>query len=273
MNLPLFQHRWPQRLIATASLLLALGAPTFAQEWGNSLKIDTGQFASVPHALDISYDYPNPGTMEFWFKLDTIRDINHLLGKRHECGGGAYLYQAVYWNDDASCGIWGCSETVDFPNIVGEWHHLAFTFDAVNGSTIYLDGMPASSTSCGVWQTSLISDLRFGTSGPCPDNQSIVGEMDEIRFWDIVRTPEEIFANYCRTIAAETPGLIGYWNFDEAIDNQNVYDISGTGNDGTLGMTTAVASDDPTRVVSTIDDCDPVATESTNWSRVKGIYR
>ena len=48
-----------------------------------------------------------------------------------------------------------------------------------------------------------------------------------------------------------TPGLVGYWKFDEGAPDQNVLDSSGS-NDGTLGAGAGAASDDPQRVPSTV---------------------
>lgn len=42
-----------------------------------------------------------------------------------------------------------------------------------------------------------------------------------------------------------TRGLVGYWNFEE-VAGQDIVDSSGSGNDGTLGTSTLVATDDPT---------------------------
>jgi hypothetical protein len=42
-------------------------------------------------------------------------------------------------------------------------------------------------------------------------------------------------------------GLVGYWNFEEG-GGQTVYDRSGNGNNGTLGASSAVGTDDPTFV-------------------------
>jgi len=44
---------------------------------------------------------------------------------------------------------------------------------------------------------------------------------------------------------------VGYWKFDEAAADQNVFDSSPSGFNGTRGASNAVASDDPTRAAST----------------------
>src|SRR5262249_32319913 len=77
------------------------------------------------------------------------------------------------------------------------------------------------------------------------------GEMDEVRIWNIVRTPAEIAANFNRHVAPDSQGLLGYWQFDEAIDQQQISDSSIYGNHGVLGDSPAPASNDPARIPST----------------------
>jgi hypothetical protein len=93
------------------------------------------------------------------------------------------------------------------------------------------------------------SDLLLGkqSQGDCVFD----GRMDEIRIWDIARTAEELAAFHRYTINPSTPGLVGYWNFNEAVDDQDVLDIALTGNHGVLGISPSVESLDPVRVEST----------------------
>ncbi|MDH3473035.1 MAG: LamG domain-containing protein, partial [Rhodospirillales bacterium] len=91
----------------------------------------------------------------------------------------------------------------------------------------------------------LSGDVEF------PETIFHLGVLDEVRIWNTARTAEEIADTFNRTVDADTPGLVGYWNFDEALDDQNVFDLTASGNDGTLGAGTAVASDDPERIAST----------------------
>jgi hypothetical protein len=44
---------------------------------------------------------------------------------------------------------------------------------------------------------------------------------------------------------------VGYWRFNESLDDQRVLNSSSNTNHGTLGSTLAIEANDPTRVVST----------------------
>ena len=82
------------------------------------------------------------------------------------------------------------------------------------------------------------------------------GLLDDVRLWNVARSPEEIAANYNRLIDPSTSGLVGYWNFDEA-SGQDIFDATSNNNDGILGATVAVGTDDPTRVLSTAPIPEP----------------
>ena len=56
------------------------------------------------------------------------------------------------------------------------------------------------------------------------------GQIDEIRIWNMARTPEEIKATMNRTLVGDEPGLVGYWNFD----HDGAGDLSKNSNHGTL---------------------------------------
>src|SRR5690606_16519388 len=62
------------------------------------------------------------------------------------------------------------------------------------------------------------------------------GAIDEVRIWNIARTPEQIQGNLGRSVLPTTPGLVAYYNMDE-----------GTAGDDNIGLTqvtdlTAIAS-------------------------------
>ena len=52
-----------------------------------------------------------------------------------------------------------------------------------------------------------------------------VGQIDEVRIWNIARTEEQIRADMNRQLKGDEPGLVGYWKFDEASNNSEGEDI------------------------------------------------
>ena len=94
-----------------------------------------------------------------------------------------------------------------------------------------------------------MAPLTFGGSAACPHFK---GRLDEIRLWNVARTPQEILTNYRFQLDPATPGLVAYWTFDEMVSDQHVFDVTGHGHDGTLGTSLAIESNDPRRLPSDV---------------------
>jgi hypothetical protein len=52
------------------------------------------------------------------------------------------------------------------------------------------------------------------------------GVMDEVRLWNVYRTPQQIKDNMKVIVKPTTPGLVAYWQFNEG-DAANVSDSTG----------------------------------------------
>ena len=62
------------------------------------------------------------------------------------------------------------------------------------------------------------------------DTRQLNGDITEVRVWNVARTEQEIWENMY-DVDPQTPGLIGYWKFDEGEGNV-IHDWTGNGNDG-----------------------------------------
>jgi len=165
--------------------------------------------------------------------------------------------------DNLEIGLWGETEnaqitfyggggeTVWTPNLawtLGQWYHIAVVRE--NGVvTIYRNAVQeASGSVAGVVGNS--ADLSFGYSAS-RNLHPFDGCIDEIRIWNIKRTSTEIADYYNKVIERDTPGLVGYWDFNEETDNQYVVDLTANENHGNLGGTPVIYDNDPLRVEST----------------------
>ena len=54
------------------------------------------------------------------------------------------------------------------------------------------------------------------------------GQIDELRIWNVARTPAEIADNYKLSLPGDEPGIVAYWNFEDLGT-----DISGNGHTAT----------------------------------------
>jgi hypothetical protein len=117
------------------------------------------------------------------------------------------------------------------------WYHVAYTYDAGTGiQRLFLNGVQvASNTST---PNILGYDAHPVILGADSDYGQLVGrwygDLDELRIWNLVRSPAEIQAAMNHTLSGTEPGLVGYWRFDEG-SGSTVIDSSGHQNTGTLG--------------------------------------
>src|SRR5439155_20187598 len=89
--------------------------------------------------------------------------------------------------------------------------------------------------------------LKLGSSGTCPDSNRFTGLMDEVRIWTVARTQAQIQALENTCVWDGASGLVASYHFAETA--QTVADGTSFHNNGTLGATSSVASDDPTRTI------------------------
>ncbi|RJP38625.1 MAG: hypothetical protein C4547_04410 [Phycisphaerales bacterium] len=144
-----------------------------------------------------------------------------------------------------------------------EWefyHHIAGVFDDESDQLIlYIDGERKA-----VAETQLSpvpnQEGMWLTIGALDDNGStaVEGEIDEVRLWNVPRTPADIRCDMNRLLRGDEEGLVGYWRFDDA-RGQAARDSSPYGNDGVLGLNAEPEGDpsDPAWVLSEADINEP----------------
>ncbi|MCP4581985.1 MAG: hypothetical protein GY839_10225 [candidate division Zixibacteria bacterium] len=131
---------------------------------------------------------------------------------------------------------------------LGNWYHVAVT--RISGNLgMYRDTLQVASAyntrSVGNTTNINIGTRNYYVSHP------FNGMIDQVRVWNVGKTQEEISAIYNQAIDPSTSGLVGYWDFNEEIESQDVIDLSPFSNNGTLGNNSSVGTDDPSRVLST----------------------
>ena len=124
----------------------------------------------------------------------------------------------------------------------GVWNHIAAVHDgSVNNDIVYLNGVPLGTNSTPPLQA--ISSSVFMARHPNVNGYFFAGMLDEVRIWNVARTPDEIRATLYKPLAGPRPGLIARWGFDEG-SGATTADSSGTG-------ATAVLCTPPTWISST----------------------
>jgi hypothetical protein len=120
---------------------------------------------------------------------------------------------------------------------LGVWTHVAviksgaaFTL-TINGNVETIFVADASFTHGGPPVAFRVA-TRVDTNGSSP-NGSFDGAIDEVRLWNVARTPSAIASTRSTTVDATTQGLVDCWRFDEGSGN-TTDDLLVNGFDGTL---------------------------------------
>jgi hypothetical protein len=112
------------------------------------------------------------------------------------------------------------------------WTHVAVTYNSSGAMTLYINGLLVTTGSAGSYSGQAIYIGRH--TGGC----YFMGQMDNVRIWNVERTQAEIQASmYC---LSSTTGLLANYTFNEGTANSNnvgittLSDLSGNNNNGTL---------------------------------------
>ncbi len=123
------------------------------------------------------------------------------------------------------------------------WYHAAATYDGAT-MKIYLDGNEVGSTpKTGSITTNAAADTWIGNNPALATNRPWKGGIDEVRIWNVARTPSELQTARNNELSGTEPGLQAYYKFNEG-NGQIAYDQAGS-NDGTLGSTSSPDTNDP----------------------------
>jgi hypothetical protein len=247
--------------------LVASASNGFASLAGNALQLNgVNNYVCIPNAPQLS-GMPAM-TLELWYCSFDVSRPSPLVSKSdgsnvqtdrsYELSLNQYGYPtySMDYFTGASGWIPLRSDTTFMSN---EWVHIAGTFDSVagvakvfvNGSLSYMANIQTNPTY--QFHESIrtsYQDLILGAFPQAGYNLFSYGMMDEVRLWNVARTDIEIAQNYNKTIDPVTYDLVGYWNFDENLNDQLVFDMSSFHNNGMLGSSSGLDAADPVRVAS-----------------------
>ncbi|SVA83527.1 uncharacterized protein METZ01_LOCUS136381, partial [marine metagenome] len=226
---------------------------------GNSLSFD-GSNDNVIIPESNLYQFNDHFTIEVWIKPSGIpADYEGFLSYAMDASGDnqagfGFVYFAIGWRfylrtEDYDIDY---STMVDASTPVGQWTHLAVTYDGTslklyrNGSLFKHTPVEGNVT----WEGAP-EELKLGTFTRQGTERYFDGNLDDVRFWNVVRTPFQIKGFRTTTLQGNETGLVGYWKADTATGNV-LYDQTVNGNNGTINGAAWVTEDSP------IDFSEPV---------------
>jgi Concanavalin A-like lectin/glucanases superfamily len=197
-----------------------------------------------------------PRTLELWAKFAganswTAEQSIIELGKPGAPDDGNNVFGIdMSGRKDATTGVFGpythgCSDNNGtgappaFTAPVGiGWLHLSWSYNPANADktkrlefTVNGDVLPTEFDAAKYTKTGdkLVGNTGFVLLGASQNfgNAGWDGVMDEVRIWTVYRTPAEVKANMNVIVKPTTPGLLAYYQFNEA-DAANVKDSTGS---------------------------------------------
>ena len=208
-------------------------------------------------------------TVEMWVKMERIQNTVQFLGglwgpgfDNNDCWQ-LYVNQSnelVFEINGDGTKLRGTDNTktsVPFSSYFNKWTHIAAVFNGqTNSISIYVNSVLASGPiSNPTYPVSYLRPpekqglkLMFGSTNGLSDNTTLnrtfKGQMDEIRIWNKVLMPEELYCNMSKSLAWNTPNLVLYYRCNEADGVITLCDATGKNFTGTMfSGTKCVASD------------------------------
>jgi len=183
-------------------------------------------------------------SVEMWVQYESVATTQDFYAARVDFSAGVQIGLR-----DGTVTVWRTFSSrtlVAAPALppVGQWHHIAYTFDSTT-HTLYVDGaMVASSTATGDDRTP--NQAWFGTVDGT--NELYKGLLDEVRVWSVARAAADIPKDMRHGPLGAQTNLVAYWTFDDVQSAGHSLDVTGGGDDVTLGD--GIAERMPSRVVS-----------------------
>ena len=173
------------------------------------------------------------GTVEAWVKPGAAGNNRAVMSMRTAVSNTRW---SIHLNESAnSMGLWNGSAYTSFSyNFVpNNWYHVAVSFTAT-GTTFYINGAHAYTMTTQMNSGITNTPLTIGsTNDPQYVHEDFVGEMDEIRVWNTVRTQAQIVSSKDAKLVGNEIGLVTYLPFNEN-GGTSTSDHSNNGFTGTI---------------------------------------
>ena len=160
-------------------------------------------------------------SMETWVKADTFSKTGFIRvlynGNSGNSGYGIYLYADESTNVVVPCIMVGGVATpgpTGFTLTPNAWYHLAAVRD--NGTwKLYVNGQKLVISGADTVPNPINTSTNTFTVGNSSLGENFNGLIDEVRFWTVARTDQQILDNMYIKLEGNEAGLQAYYNFDQ----------------------------------------------------------
>ncbi|XZF13647.1 LamG-like jellyroll fold domain-containing protein [Chitinophagaceae bacterium MMS25-I14] len=215
-------------------------------------------------------------SVEMWINFDKFNDDEAFVSNKNWNNGAnigwawthsdksGFPANTLWFNMQPTGGVrrdWHI--TLPGLNLINHWNHVAVTVDRKGDIAFYINGVPATIVAYAQGGTNSFTTVsmniaadsnksmkgtlpvRLGQDGTGTYGVKFKGKIDEVRFWNRVRTQTEIRDYMCRKLKPTDTSLIAYYRMDETTGT-TANNIATTTN----GLFGGVLTNNPVRVVS-----------------------
>jgi Concanavalin A-like lectin/glucanases superfamily/Peptide-N-glycosidase F, C terminal/Secretion system C-terminal sorting domain len=183
---------------------------------------------------DASLQTTDAMTVEAWIKADAWQSVVYKgtvvsNGNNTEGNNGFDLRAGANGKAEFNIAIDGSWKVVTSNEIMelGEWNHIAGVYDG-EYIRVFVNGVERSTLAA----TGTINDfqkyLYIGES-PGWNLRVFDGLVDEVRYWNVGLTAEQIRSNIADELNGDEAGLIGYWKMNEG-EGDSIFDATTNNN-------------------------------------------
>jgi hypothetical protein len=181
------------------------------------------QFSGVADYASINRVVQDDFTLEAWLKTS----MTSLTGVNFWDGTGLIYADRPMSVDDfgmsmvnghLTMGVGNPDTTLEGTSMIntGQWVHIATTRKRSTGEIqVIVNGVLETTRTVAAQTRPLTAPTEITIGGNTVDGRYLNGIMDEVRLWNVVRTPTEITNTMHKTLTGNEAGLVGYWKFDE----------------------------------------------------------
>lgn len=187
--------------------------------------VDDPQYASVSPADPTLYD-TTVMTAEAWVQPRALPVTGSVALLSKGAAGWEVRYQSTGKISFVTAGVQTTIPGGDPTELIskarvepGVWTHIAVVWDPTTETKqIFINGgLDTTSPAQGVLGTTTLP-LTFAAEPSAGSifSSAYYGTLDEVRFWRVARSAQEVQANYVLRLNGSEPGLAGLWTFNDA---------------------------------------------------------
>ena len=209
-------------------LFTLISSHSFSQTPAKALNFDgVNDYVNITNQTQtFNYNASSTFSIEFWIKPSDKLTSQTIIGKGNRNAGKGFIIRVVnneisFRNRDV---IIGGTNTAISPTA---WSHVAVTYNAT-AAKIYINGVEKASGTLTITPHNGTASHKMFIGARRADNGSSLtrqkhfkGTLDDLRFWNVVRTASQITSSKDCALVGTESNLISYFKFDQGFDNQN----------------------------------------------------